>query len=567
MQNKLNHSTKAFVLFYCLLGCLMPINAQVPIVKNPANGKVIDMMSKAPVVSAAKANKNVPVATKVYNLPGGGTKTVRLLRGNDSELYSAREGNASPTSSTPGKTCVSTPINGELSGIDASNLNPSTQSIFPGSIIDGMTIPTGEYRQITAARNPVLISLSSNNNGLSASSVVETPNLATIREAVDNMLGVKKDGRFDSETSDQNTMVVRTEEEVNLALNAHFKNLNLVIDFTGSFTENANEMTLIRIYRERTFSVDVVPPTNDVDFFQNPATVISPNWTYVSSVKYGRIGVLKIKITTKEREMSAALKGEYTGGFSASGNFSASLKNKTQSISVQFYRYGGSNVEISTSNINEVPTVLQAFSNWITNGNTNPQPLAYTLNFVKYENGGPSVALINSILKFSERKCKAQLPRYEVTLKEIKCLGVDDGGDDRPGEDIYGILRVKAFNGNKQAIRDALGKEPEVWKDQSDCGRSVKMGSAIPVQQTRYFDVDPDDNQAQITIGGDINDDDNCGILNTGEDDDLGDNKGALTTKDIFLRTIGTTPSTILINHKSGGSHIQQVWILKKTLQ
>jgi Thiol-activated cytolysin len=459
-------------------------------------------------------------------------------------------------------TCTQKQVNGELSGIDASNLSPATQAIYPGSIIDGLTIPLGEYRQITTPRNPIVISMSSNANGISAAESVDQPNVANIRTAVDKMLKGRQT-TFTPEAREDKTMAVRSQEDVMLALNVHTKGLfTTSIDFSSRFTSNVKEMTFIRVVKDRYFSVDVVPPAEDKDFFENEATPIQPNWTYISSMKYGRLGVLAITVYTKEREFTAELEASYKGVFSANGNFSTELRNKTERVDVKAFNLGGAALNVSASSLAEVPTAIQKFDNWVNTGTTNPVPFTYTLNFVKYENGGPAVASINSTLSYTQRACRALQPRYEVTFKEIKCINAADS-DGGAGEDVTGYIELAAVN-NGQAIAPLFGKSPLLFRE-TNCGKSITKGRSYVIPDAmRTYEVNPNDRDARVTIGGDLDEDDNCGWSNTGSDDEYDDQNGARTRRDIFFKDIGTTPMTVVFDHKSGGSHIQQVWTLRK---
>ena len=66
-------------------------------------------------------------------------------------------------------------------------LNPSFDTIYPGSVIDGASIPDGRYAQITAPRRPLRISTSiSGAAGVSAT--VPNPTLSGVRDAIAPLL-------------------------------------------------------------------------------------------------------------------------------------------------------------------------------------------------------------------------------------------------------------------------------------------------------------------------------------------------------------------------------------------
>ena len=66
-------------------------------------------------------------------------------------------------------------------------MDPITDVIYPGAIIKGEIIPTGEYIPIIADRKPVTISVSLQEIAGSPSTVDE-PKLSTVREALNNIL-------------------------------------------------------------------------------------------------------------------------------------------------------------------------------------------------------------------------------------------------------------------------------------------------------------------------------------------------------------------------------------------
>jgi len=60
-------------------------------------------------------------------------------------------------------------------------LDPTTDVIWPGAMIDAATIPTGQYIPITAKRAPLTLSVSLVNIAGSKSKTVSEPKLSTIR--------------------------------------------------------------------------------------------------------------------------------------------------------------------------------------------------------------------------------------------------------------------------------------------------------------------------------------------------------------------------------------------------
>jgi hypothetical protein len=533
---------------------------KLPTITNKKTGKSIQIKP----ISKTNTSAN-PVEVTSSSIPiHTGVHTIKLLKGNKNLPYKTRSSSPKTTSDVD-KVCVTETINGEMGGIETTNLSPSTQALFPGSIIDGMTITTGEYRQITASRNPIVISLSSSANSLSGAEAVEYPSIATVRTAVDKMT-VQRTGNFVPESREDVTYIVRSQEELNMALGFHSKAFLVSgVDYTSKFTDKANQMTFVRVLKDRYFSVDIVPPVEDHGFFENENIDISPNWTYVSSMKYGRLGVLIITVTSKEKEITSEMAANYRGVLSsASGKLNLNLKNKTESIEIKSFNIGGSSLEVSAMGIADAEKAIQEFNKWVENGASHPQPFTYTLNFVKYENGGPAVATISSNLNYTFRKCRQISPRYEVTLQEIKCIKADDG-DGAPGEDIYGWLDAFAFDSNNKSVPALFGKTSRILQIKDCETKSIKSGKSYIVPDgSRIFEIPSSDKDARLKIGGDLDEDDNCGFSNIGTDDEFDDENGKRTTKEIFFKDITTTSQTLKMDHKSGGSHIQQIWKIKR---
>lgn len=67
-------------------------------------------------------------------------------------------------------------------------LDPTSDVIYPGAMLKGESIPTGEYIGITGGRAPITLSVSLENLNGKPSAYVENPNINTVREGVKDML-------------------------------------------------------------------------------------------------------------------------------------------------------------------------------------------------------------------------------------------------------------------------------------------------------------------------------------------------------------------------------------------
>ncbi|AEE52535.1 thiol-activated cytolysin family protein [Haliscomenobacter hydrossis] len=566
------HITSLFLMFGL---CLMSFHLSAqnpPVVKNAKTGAVIKLGPMPVAVFPVKNPNGTPIASKTFNFPGGAVRNISLYKTPLSKPFALRKGAVvNIQDQDPTSTCVNLPINAESGNFEMANFAP-TDFIFPGSVVDGMSIPSGEYRQIAAPRNPMAMAISLTNGGVApVSAVVNTPNVASVREAI-NQLTAQANFSQGVEVGETRIETVYSSEDVALVMDVHARSLMGSIGSSVSYTTDANKLTLVKIIRQRYYSVDVVPPAISQDFFADPNTAISPNWTYISSVKYGRIGILVMTFESKSQQIEASLETKLRGLIgSVSGSIDSEIANKFKSINVQTFQFGGPPMNIaggSMASLAAVQEIFQRFDNWTKKPVNNPQPIAYSLRFVQYENGGPAIASLQSTLNYNARRCVEFRPKLEVTLKEIKCIRADDG-DGGSGEDIYCMLTSKAFTGDGVQRVNALFNQPEVVLNLKDCAtRSINTGGSYLVPNaTRLYDIPSDDRYFRVTIGGDIDEDDNCGVTNTGSDDEYNDEGGVRTQRTIEYKDIGTNLTTVVFDHKSGNSHIQQVWTLRKVYQ
>lgn len=543
-----------------------------PVVKNAKTGAAIKLGPMPVAVFPVRNPNGPPIASKTFNFSGGAVRTISLFKAPLSNPFNLRQGNrANIQDNDPTTTCTNLPINAESGNFELANFAP-TDFIFPGSIVDGMTIPSGEYRQITVPRNPIAMAISMTNGGAApVSAVVNTPNVASVREAI-NQLTAQANFSQGVEVGETRIETVYSSEDVALVMDVHARSLMGSISSSVAYTTDANKLTIVKIIRQRYYSVDVVPPANSQDFFAEPNTVISPNWTYISSVKYGRIGILVMTFESKSQQIDASLESKLRGLIgSVSSSIDAEIVNKFKSINLQAFQFGGVPMNIaggSVASLAAAQEIFQRFDNWAKKPVYNPQPIAYSLRFVQYENGGPAIASLQSTLNYNARRCVALRPRYEVTLKEIKCIKADDG-DGGSGEDIYCMLTSKAYTGTGDRRINALFNQPEVVLNIKDCStRSINTGGSYVVPNgVRYYEAPDSDADFRITIGGDIDEDDDCGITNVGSDDEYNDEGGVRTQRTILFNNISTNLTTVLFDHKSGDSHVQQVWTLRKVYQ
>lgn len=67
-------------------------------------------------------------------------------------------------------------------------LDPQTDVIYPGALIDGSSILSGDYRPVNIARGSITIYTKFMNKDVGLSKIVTNPNGATINQAIKELL-------------------------------------------------------------------------------------------------------------------------------------------------------------------------------------------------------------------------------------------------------------------------------------------------------------------------------------------------------------------------------------------
>ena len=73
-------------------------------------------------------------------------------------------------------------------------LNPTTDVIYPGSMLKGETIPTGDYARINKDRAPITMSISLNNIKKTSVTVNNPNKLSEVRAGINDLLSLEATG-------------------------------------------------------------------------------------------------------------------------------------------------------------------------------------------------------------------------------------------------------------------------------------------------------------------------------------------------------------------------------------
>ena len=182
------------------------------------------------------------------------------------------------------------------------NYNPHTLQIFPGAVIRGDTVFSDSFTLVETHRSPIRLSVGPN------SVVVDNPNLTNVNAARDRLIEgndaqVVREARFSMHT-------VERGESFSTALSAGVGVKGVGVDAGTERRRQENSTNMVVIVHEVFYTVNVEHPGSAGRFFTREMTRevlgdFAP--VYISSVNYGRMGILTVSTNRSETEVRNTL--------------------------------------------------------------------------------------------------------------------------------------------------------------------------------------------------------------------------------------------------------------------
>ena len=286
-------------------------------------------------------------------------------------------------------------------------LNPTSDFIYPGAVIDGASIEDGRYVPIIGKRKPLNISVSIIGVTNRASATVDNPSLSKVREAYQPLLSTENtDALIPAANSVFSVRELHHETQFSLALG-----VNIQAQVTPTFAANlgaefgvedtTEKQSYVARFAHRYFTIDIDLPANPSDLFEEFPTLtgdVSP--VYISSVTYGRMVLFNLQSNRSSLEINAAL----TAGLSIQDrvDFSTSLSTKHRQAlnetNINSTVIGGSGMVCGgVTSIEDLGACIHEGSLSYQSG----VPIAYQLRFLKDN----SVARVVLASEYNARQC------------------------------------------------------------------------------------------------------------------------------------------------------------------
>ncbi len=394
-------------------------------------------------------------------------------------------------------------------------LDPTSDVIYPAGMLKGESIPTGGYIGINGGRAPVTLSVSLENINGKSSVVIDDPKLSTVREGINSILQQGVTGSTPARISFE-TKEVYSEEHLNLALGANYRNKNASISSSFDFSSSSYKYKFLIKYIQVYYTIDMDLPPND-----NPGSLFTAlpelNATspvIVSSVKYGRMVLYTVESNYKETDINAAFSASFNSS-DADGN--ADYQKIMNESSIKATVIGGSGADAA-----KVVLGPGGVYDYITNGgdytaDSPAAPLSYTLRYIKNDFPISKVVLAS---EYPVRTCEEAYQKYAFELHGFRGVRNDNEGDSQL--ELFGKMTATIF-------QNGANKGDEKWEKTAGQDFSTEKDKFYEIDQTMEVELkNPNTSEDYIRLYGTFTE------IDLIKNDFYGAEK-----KDILLKNIG----------------------------
>lgn len=224
-------------------------------------------------------------------------------------------------------------------------MDPTSDVIYPGSILEGNSVAEGSYRQIVLERGPLTISTDFPNIVGEVVRTVEKPSLSSLTQTMKEMMydsGV--DGATPAACSFEIKEIV-SEEQLSMAVGASVEYNKLKLRDNFDFSKTSTTSKYLVKFQQVYYTVNVDAPSSPSKFFDSSVSASdlrqaigggSTVPVYVSSIKYGRAAYFCVESNEKSDSVANVLESSFKLGKSSialKDSLTAYSKMKNYSIS------------------------------------------------------------------------------------------------------------------------------------------------------------------------------------------------------------------------------------------
>ena len=386
-----------------------------------------------------------------------GPKPVTATTASASKLNALASGVFEPSKSTTEVvggvqyTCTTTPYTIRKNPSEIVTLQPDADALYPGSLLQGASHKLGSLQPLVIDdRTPIEISIDLLSDGVRE--VVPNPTVGGVREAIGKMIQLAKSKGIAVAGAGMATNEESSSNE-SFALKADLSGRYLLGKMSASFdySRNASERILNATIIQKAFTVSVQPPESIDSWFKPSFTkdkydalvakgaigADSPP-IYVSSVTYGRMLLLNVKVFTEGKKIIGKVKGSYSGGvFSVQGQVENQSALQTFRSEIRVVGIGASGKALSGSLVTDGD--LKSYLNTAVTLDE-MAPIAYSMRDLRTK----LPAKIAEFTDYDVKNCDPVLPNKvgERMLFVVDGIWLRDAGDGSDDGEISGAFAL-----------------------------------------------------------------------------------------------------------------------------
>jgi hypothetical protein len=310
--------------------------------------------------------------------------------------------------------------------------------IYPGACYTFNDFYDGSYKEMTGTRYPLTILTDNPNIKGSPYRVVTSPNMATIRAALDDLF---HEATSSTATESLSYQVYTTsndaDESLKISGGASGYGVTLSAGYSTSNSTTTMSMTIDAI--KTLFTINTVPP--DSGFFVNPTTEATPYAMVIGSVSYGIRVLANVNLSFSSQQEAANFAAKYSG-FGVSANIGLDQLSKESSVSstINCYVVGGPSTSTTTFNKKDLEKGISSLLAGATYKNA--MPIKYDF----YDMAGDVVGSNSATDDFAVRECT---PGKDDPRLQSVFVNFQTGNDDKNQDDDY-ILYLYPGGVNQQ---------------------------------------------------------------------------------------------------------------------
>lgn len=335
-------------------------------------------------------------------------------------------------------------------------LDPSTDVIFPGALIDGGSIISGDYIPITIDRAPIKLYTDLLNKNGKASIVVDHPTPSSITQAIKELINDDEVNGATTAKVSFEVEEIKSSEELDLKIGVSLNAKKASVANNFEFNKNKNKRSFLIKMIDVMYSINMDFPQKSSDLFSSNIkanelkNALSSNTMpcYVSSVKYGRSAYIAFETNDERIGFGDSLKAKLNAfGMSAEAKSEVSKLVSNSSYRISGTIIGG-NADDALSGINSLDKLIEFVQSKGSYSKDNPPAmLSYTLRRISDNR----IFSINKAAKYTVKNCETY--SGGIRLSAIEAIsGEHNGGED---QEPYGYVKMR-LNGVETTIFNLL---------------------------------------------------------------------------------------------------------------